>query len=80
MSEHETRAKLFWSGGSQALRLPKEMRLPGSEAIVRRRGRALIVEPIEQRDEWGDFWDRLLPLKHKMRRYKTRSAEKRHRI
>ena len=39
-----------------------------------------IVEPIEERDEWGKFWDRLLPLKRPVRRWKTRSVEKRRRI
>ena len=80
MTDRDANAKLFWSGGSQALRLPKEMRLPGNEAIVRRRGRALIVEPVEERDEWGNFWDRLLPLEQPVRRWKTRPAEKRRRI
>jgi antitoxin VapB len=40
-------AKLFMHGRSQAVRLPKEFRLPGQEVSVRRLGRALILEPIE---------------------------------
>jgi antitoxin VapB len=44
----ETRtAKLFTHGRSQAVRLPKEFRLPGKEVRVRRVGRGVLLEPIE---------------------------------
>lgn len=39
-------AKLFWSGGSQAVRLPNEFRFDSSEVRIRRRGNAVILEPI----------------------------------
>ncbi|HEV2334920.1 MAG TPA: type II toxin-antitoxin system VapB family antitoxin [Stellaceae bacterium] len=45
------KAKLFWSGRSQAVRLPKEFRLPGEEVRIRRHGNAVILEPIV--DDWG---------------------------
>ena len=41
------RAKLFKSGRSQAVRLPKAFRLPGTEVRVRRVGRGVLLEPIE---------------------------------
>jgi antitoxin VapB len=41
-------AKLFMSGGSQAVRLPRAFRLPGSKVRVRRVGRAILLEPVEQ--------------------------------
>jgi antitoxin VapB len=41
------RAKLFKHGRSQAVRLPKEFRLPGTEVRVRRVGRGVLLEPIE---------------------------------
>jgi antitoxin VapB len=44
-----TTAKLFRHGRSQAVRLPKEFRLPGTEVRVRRMGRAIVLEPIEER-------------------------------
>jgi antitoxin VapB len=47
MSEFET-AKLFKHGGSQAVRLPKEFRLPGKEVRVRRLGRGILLEPMER--------------------------------
>ena len=39
-------AKIFMHGRSQAVRLPKEFRLPGKEVRVRRDGNKLILEPI----------------------------------
>lgn len=38
-------AKLFKHGRSQAVRLPKAFRLPGSEVRVRRVGRGILLEP-----------------------------------
>jgi antitoxin VapB len=46
MSE-SARAKLFQHGRSQAVRLPKEFRLPGTEVRVRRVGRAVVLEPLD---------------------------------
>jgi antitoxin VapB len=39
-------AKLFMHGRSQAVRLPKEFRLPGKEVRVSRAGSKIILEPI----------------------------------
>jgi antitoxin VapB len=46
MSETRT-AKLFKHGRSQAVRLPKEFRMPGTEVRVRRIGRGVLLEPID---------------------------------
>jgi antitoxin VapB len=40
-------AKLFKHGRSQAVRLPKEFRMPGTEVRVRRIGRAVLLEPMD---------------------------------
>lgn len=46
-------AKLFMHGRSQAVRLPKEFRLPGKEVRVRWVGRGVLLEPIEfDADKW----------------------------
>lgn len=42
-----TRAKLFTSGRSQAVRLPKELRFEGTEVIARRFGNGVLLLPIE---------------------------------
>ena len=38
-------AKLFWTGRSQAIRLPKEFRFEGDTVFVHKEGNAVIVEP-----------------------------------
>ncbi len=40
-------AKLFKHGRSQAVRLPKEFRMPGKEVRVRRVGRGVLLEPLD---------------------------------
>jgi antitoxin VapB len=40
-------AKLFKHGRSQAVRLPKEFRMPGTQVRVRRIGRGVLLEPME---------------------------------
>lgn len=47
-------AKLFWSGRSQAVRLPKEFRMKGAEVRIRRQGAAVILEPVASDWEWLD--------------------------
>ena len=44
-------AKLFWSGRSQAVRLPKAFRFRGEEVRIRRHGSAVILEPVP--DDWA---------------------------
>jgi antitoxin VapB len=41
-------AKVFMSGRSQAVRLPKEFRLPGKEVRIRRVEGGLLLEPIKE--------------------------------
>jgi antitoxin VapB len=44
-------AKIFWSGNSQAVRLPKEFRIEADEVSIR-----VILEPV-RRQEWpAEFW------------------------
>ena len=45
------KARLFWSGRSQAVRLPKEYRFEGDEVRIRRQGNAVVLEPIA--DDWS---------------------------
>src|SRR5208283_5377242 len=40
-------AKIFKHGRSQAVRLPKEFRMPGTKVSVRRVGRGVMLEPID---------------------------------
>ena len=42
----ERRVRLFTNGRNQALRIPRDFELPGQEAIIRKEGNRLIVEPV----------------------------------
>jgi len=37
--------KLFKNGRNQAVRIPREFELPGEDAIMRKQGQKLIIEP-----------------------------------
>ena len=47
-------ARLFWTGRSQAVRLPKAFRFEGSEVCIRRSGNAVILEPVATDWRWLD--------------------------
>ena len=47
-------ARLFWSGRSQAVRLPKEFRLPGDRVHIRRHGTSIVLEPVATSWAWLD--------------------------
>lgn len=41
--------RLFRNGRNQAVRIPVEFELPGDEAIMRRDGDRLVIEPVRKR-------------------------------
>ena len=47
-------AKVFWSGRSQAVRLPRAFRVNAGEVRIRRRGRTIVLEPVPESWEWLD--------------------------
>jgi virulence-associated protein VagC len=59
----ERRAKLFQNGRSQAVRLPKAFRFPGSEVSIRREGDAVVLEPMRKRDWPKGYWARVVRLR-----------------
>lgn len=42
---HARHVKLFKNGRSQAVRIPREFELPGTDAIIRREGCGILIEP-----------------------------------
>ncbi len=50
-------AKLFKNGQSQAVRLPKEFRMTGSEVYIKKQGEAVILLPKEK--SWDTLFDSL---------------------
>lgn len=57
MNKHDPvqTAKIFWSGRSQAVRLPKEFRFDTDEVTIRREGDKVILEakPKSAEDQWA---------------------------
>jgi len=49
----ERRVKLFKNGRSQAVRIPREFELPGEDAVIRKEGERLIIEPAPPRSLLG---------------------------
>jgi len=47
-------AKIFWSGRSQAVRLPKDFRFDAEKVRIRRHGNAVILEPVTEDWAWLD--------------------------
>ncbi len=71
----ERHVKLFKNGRNQALRIPSEYELRGDEAVIRKEGTKLIIEPVQHRfllkvmadwqplaDDFPDVDADLLPL------------------
>ncbi|MDZ4805680.1 MAG: AbrB/MazE/SpoVT family DNA-binding domain-containing protein [Candidatus Eisenbacteria bacterium] len=51
------RARLFWNGRSQAVRLPQEFRFEGDEVLIRREGARVILEPVAERGWPEGYWE-----------------------
>jgi antitoxin VapB len=45
----ERYVKLFKNGRNQAVRIPREFELPGEDAVMRKEGQRLIIEPAPPR-------------------------------
>jgi antitoxin VapB len=45
----ERRVRIFRNGRNQAIRIPRDFELPGAEAVVRKEGDRLIIEPARPR-------------------------------
>lgn len=48
MTTAERHVRLFRNGRNQALRIPREFELAGDEAILRKEGDRLIIEPVRK--------------------------------
>jgi len=78
-------AKLFTSGGSQAVRLPKSCRFPGDEVAVKKVGAIVMLYPRElalenflQREPLtDDVYDSILEARREDARYDAARADDR---
>lgn len=72
---HKTRAKVFWTGRSQAIRIPKQFRVQGNEVTIRRMGNTLVIEPL---DEWPEgYVESFRGLAEDLERFPQGDAEER---
>ncbi len=58
----ERHVKLFKNGRNQAVRIPREFELPGEDAIMRKEGDKLIIEPAPKRKSLLELLDEWEPL------------------
>jgi len=54
----ERHVKLFRNGRNQAVRIPREFELPGVDAVMRKDGDRLILEPFKEKDDLAALLDR----------------------
>jgi len=60
MQPNRRAVKLFRNGRNQAVRIPVEFELPGTDAIMFREGDRIVIEPVRKGglaallDSWGD--------------------------
>jgi antitoxin VapB len=60
----EHHVKLFRNGRNQAVRIPREFELPGNDAIMRKEGERLIIEPSPPKSLLAVL-DKLTPIEEK---------------
>ena len=53
-------ARVFMTGRSQAVRLPKEFRFDTDRVVIRRDGRNLVLSPMFK--DWDDYFKNSTPL------------------
>lgn len=58
----ERHVSLFRNGRNQAVRIPREFELAGSEAIMRKEGQRLIIEPLPTGNRLLALLETLAPL------------------
>ncbi|HUG22401.1 antitoxin [Piscinibacter sp.] len=58
----ERHVSLFRNGRNQAVRIPREFEMPGSEAIMRKDGDRLIIEPLRRSNRLLDLLKTLEPM------------------
>lgn len=61
-NESSRRVRLFRNGANQAVRIPKEFELPGTDAVMRRENNRLILELVPDKPKKGTAAALLLAL------------------
>jgi antitoxin VapB len=58
--------RLFRNGRSRAVRIPKDFELEGSEAIIRKEGDRLIIEPVDGKNRLIELLKKLSPIEEEL--------------
>ena len=53
----ERHVKLFRNGRNQAVRIPREFELPGEDAVMRKEGDRLVIEPAPRKKSLREVLD-----------------------
>jgi antitoxin VapB len=62
MTSTARKVSLFRNGRSQAIRIPKEFELPGTEATIRQEGNVLVIEAVPEKKTLVELLKTLEPL------------------
>jgi antitoxin VapB len=54
--------KLFRNGRNQAVRIPREFELPGEDALMRKEGDKLTIEPVQKKGDLLEWLATLEPV------------------
>ena len=60
--QSERHVRLFRNGRNQAVRIPRDLELAGNEAIIRKEGNRLILEPIGIKNRLLELLKTLEPI------------------
>ena len=66
--------KLFRNGRNQAVRIPRNFELPGSDALIRKEGKRLIIEPVAPKSLLSVL-EQLNPIREKFPRIKELATD-----
>ena len=58
----ERHVRLFRNGRNQAVRIPRDFELDGNEAIIRKDGKRLILEPVSAKNRLVELLKTLEPI------------------
>jgi len=61
-TELERHVKLFKNGRNKAVRIPREFEFPGDDAIMRKEGDKIIIEPAPRRKSLLELLDEWEPI------------------
>lgn len=58
----ERHVKLFRNGRNQAVRIPREFELPGTDAVMRKEGDRIVIEPAGRRTSLLEYLAKAAPF------------------